>query len=77
MVRLDDDLQVEKVPFTYSTHFMGMSHNMVCAVCKENSGVQDCSDGVMQPCWDCQKRGYVLIKLSRFIIFLDKLGLVR
>lgn len=76
MVReLDPDQDVEKSEFVFSRHFMGMSHNYCCAVCKEQSAVQDCSTGILQPCWDCQtKKGYVLVKLNRFLIFLAKIG---
>lgn len=78
MKELEPDQDVRKSEFVFSRHFMGMSHNYVCAVCKENSAVQDCSSGILQPCWDCQtKKGYVLVRLNKFLIFLDKLGLIK
>ena len=49
MIRLADDQEVEKIPFTYSTHFMGMRHNYVCSVCKDESGVQNCNTGIFEP----------------------------
>lgn len=67
--RLEDDIEVDKTPFKYSTHFMGMRHNYYCSVCKEKPGVQSCNTGELQPCWDCQKTGWRLIKLN----WLDRL----
>ena len=66
MIRLADDQEVEKIPFTYSTHFMGMRHNYVCSVCKDESGVQNCNTGILEPCRTCQQKGYRVIKLTWF-----------
>ena len=78
MKELDPDIQVEKTEFIFSRHFMGMSHNYVCAVCKDESAVQDCDTGLLQPCWKCQtEKGYVLIKINRFVKFLDRIGLIK
>lgn len=47
------------------------SHNHPCCVCRKNHSVLDLSRGVMEPCWDCQKQGYQIVKqkprwMSRF-----------
>ncbi len=76
MKELEPDRDVPKDEFIFSRHFMGMSRNHVCAVCKENSATQDCSSGILQPCWDCYtKKGYMIIKLNKFIKLLIWLGL--
>lgn len=40
-------------------------HDMPCAICRENKAVFRCNDGFFEPCWDCQKLGYVTEKLTR------------
>lgn len=47
-------------------HDSGMmsTHDYSCPVCRKQSAVLDHSAGLMQPCWDCQKKGYKLIKLD-------------
>lgn len=38
------------------------THNMPCSVCRTQHAVLDLSTGLMQPCWDCQGKGYRLVK---------------
>lgn len=78
MKEIEPDKEVSKTEFIFSRHFMGMSHNYYCAVCKEQSAVQDCDSGILQPCWDCQtKKGYVLIKINWFLKLMDKIGFIK
>lgn len=35
-------------------------HDMACAVCHFREAVLDCSTGNFQPCWTCQKAGWLL-----------------
>ena len=42
-----------------------MSHNYLCAVCRERVAVINTNTGILQPCWGCQKT-YKLIKLNWF-----------
>ena len=46
---------IKKTEFIYKRDFMIMEHNYLCAVCKKDSAVQDTNEGILQPCWDCQK----------------------
>lgn len=57
---------IEKAEFIFSREFMIMSHNYLCAVCKEASAVQDTHTGVLQPCWRCQDN-FSTIKKKSFI----------
>lgn len=78
MKELEPNISIEKTQFTFSRHFGGMSHNYVCAVCKENSAVQDCSVGILQPCWNCQfEKGYFLVKFNWFSKLLFKIGWIK
>jgi hypothetical protein len=43
---------------------MMMTHDYSCPCCRLHSAVIDCSTGLMQPCWKCQKNGYKLIKIK-------------
>lgn len=40
-------------------------HNHPCPVCRKQYSVLDLSCGVMTPCWECQKDGWVTLKLER------------
>ena len=55
--------KIEKAEFTFAREAMMMKHNYLCGVCKEKSAVQDCTTGILQPCWDCQKN-YLVVKLN-------------
>lgn len=57
---------VPKTPFKYCMIGPGMSHNYLCAVCKEESAVNEGWTGHLQPCWKCQK-DYRLVKLNWFL----------
>lgn len=37
-------------------------HNMPCAICRERYAVFRCNDGFFEPCWECQKEGFVTKK---------------
>lgn len=63
MRELPEGTLIEKAEFVFSRHFMGMDHNYLCAVCKTNSGIQDCHSGILQPCWKCQKK-YRVMKVN-------------
>jgi len=45
-------------------------HNHPCGVCRENHSVLNLSCGVMEPCWECQKDGYMTIKLTNGSILM-------
>ena len=57
----------DKAKFKYREIKLGLiEHNYLCAVCFENAAVHVNPQTVLQPCWDCQKRGYMLVKLNWF-----------
>ena len=60
---------IPKAEFVFAREAMIMKHNYLCAVCKKESAVQDTHTGVLQPCWDCQKRGYICTKSWLFKLF--------
>jgi hypothetical protein len=66
MIEQVNELPVKKTPFRYCIAGPAMSHNYLCAVCKENSAVNEGWSGHLQPCWKCQK-SYKLIKLNWFL----------
>ena len=49
-------------------------HNMPCAVCGNSHAVYNLSIGVFLPCWECQKKGFVLIKTETGSLFMKVLG---
>lgn len=58
--------QIKMAEYVYRIHGPIQGHNYYCAVCRESSAVIDCSTGILQPCWECQKT-YKLIKLNWFL----------
>jgi len=51
-------------PFVYRNIGPAMQHNYLCALCRENKAVIETWRGWLQPCWECQKKGYRLIKFN-------------
>lgn len=41
------------------------NHNYPCPVCKLNHAVYVLPTGIFEPCWDCQKKGYKIIKKNK------------
>jgi hypothetical protein len=62
-----EDELIEKAEFVYRCRFMGMEHNYLCAVCREDSAIINCNTGILQPCSVCQeRRHYRVIRLNWF-----------
>jgi len=38
------------------------SHNMPCPICREKPAVLSMNEGTFQPCWSCQRTGWVTVK---------------
>lgn len=66
--------RTEKAEFIYCNVGPAILHNYMCAVCKEKSAVQNCNTGFLMPCWDCQMRGYRIVKFKpgSFLYWLYK-----
>jgi Zn finger protein HypA/HybF involved in hydrogenase expression len=43
-------------------HVLFAEHNMPCAVCWKESAVLQMQEGIFQPCWTCQSKGYRVVK---------------
>lgn len=56
--------RTEKAEFIYCNVGPMMIHNYLCAACKTNSAVQNCNEGYLMPCWECQSAGYRLFKFK-------------
>ena len=59
----------ETAPFLYRIDGPIAFHNYLCAVCRDEKAVIDLSEGVLQPCWVCQKSGYRVVRLNWFTKF--------
>ena len=75
MIQELDSPVEETAIFKFHREFMAMTHNYLCAVCREDKAVIDTSTGILQPCWSCQKHGYKVLKLNKIQSFL--LGLFK
>lgn len=73
MKEVDWNEDIPKAEFVYAKEFMMMKHNYLCAVCKTESAVQDMDKGILQPCWECQKKGFILTNSWLFKFFSSKL----
>ena len=63
----NDNEPIVKAAFVYRHIGPSMEHNYLCAVCREKTAVIELWHGILQPCWDCQKQGYKLLKLGKFL----------
>lgn len=66
---------VELADITVYVHdsMMIAIHNYPCPVCKLNSAVYNMSNGIFQPCWDCKKEGYKIVKVTKAKSWFSKL----
>lgn len=39
-------------------------HDQVCSVCLVNKAVLDLNAEVFEPCWNCQRKGWKLVKVN-------------
>jgi len=51
---------VKDVTVVYDPSLMACSHDYSCPICREKHAVL--SSGIMQPCWECQKKGYRILR---------------
>lgn len=42
-------------------------HNMPCAKCGKNKAVIQLWDSTFQPCWECQREGWKLVKVPKIL----------
>jgi hypothetical protein len=60
-----EDVQVADVNvYIHPVGFMA-THDYSCPICREKHAVLNMTDGIMKPCWDCQKKGYQTIKIEK------------
>lgn len=52
-------------------------HDQACAVCGERKAVLDLGNGIFDPCWDCQTRGWRLTIRRRWRTPRRGLGRIR
>lgn len=52
------------------------THNFPCPICQKLPAVVLLWCHIFQPCWDCQRQGYITIKIKNRLqkYLLDKLG---
>ncbi len=58
--------EIKTAEFVYRNMGPAMEHNYLCAVCRDKKAIIELWHGILQPCWDCQARGWKLIKKWRF-----------
>ena len=54
---------IKPAEYVYRIDGPFQNHNYLCAVCREKFAVIECWHGILQPCWDCQKK-YKIVKLN-------------
>lgn len=67
--------RIELADITVYIHdsMMLATHNYPYPVCKVNSAVYNMSNGIFQPCWDCQKKCYKIVKVTKSKSWFSKL----
>lgn len=53
--------------------YMLANHNYPCPVCKLKHAVLVTNTGIFEPCWDCQKKGYKIVKATKISSWFNKL----
>ena len=43
------------------------THNMPCPICMKEKAILSLHNGQFQPCWKCQKTGYITLKLPQWL----------
>ena len=63
-----------KVLLKPSVEFHGpaCTHNMPCAVYRDEPAVLNCNTGIFAPSWKAQKEGYMLVKPPRLLRWFFK-----
>ena len=57
-----EDINIDKAVVYMHHSYMLCSHNQACHVCLNAHAVYVMPTGIFEPCWECQKKGYKLIK---------------
>lgn len=68
-----DDLPLADITVYLHDSLLIANHEYPCPVCKVNSAVYNMSNGIFQPCWDCQKKGYKIVKVTKVKSWFSKL----
>lgn len=74
-----EHVEMSDVEIYWHDSLMFCQHNTPCAICHVKPAVLNANAGNFMPCWDCQKEGHKLIKVTD--TWLDKIlensGLLR
>ena len=65
LIPYPDDVKVTPVNVYMHSSGMTCKHDYSCPVCRDNHAILDLSWGAMAPCWDCQEKGFGLIKRKK------------
>lgn len=71
----DYSQNIELADITVYIHdsMMFATHDYPCPVCKVTSAVYIIPIGIFDPCWDCQKKGYKIVKVCKKKSWFSKL----
>ena len=47
-------------------------HDMACPVCSVNHAVLELDTGRFNPCWECQKEGWIMHRLPKWVVRIMK-----
>lgn len=67
-----DDLPLADITVYLHDSLMIANHNYPCPLCK-GSAVYVIPTGIFQPCLDCQKKGYKIVKVNNKRSWFSKL----
>lgn len=59
------DIELSDITVYIHDSMMVATHNYPCPVCKIDSSVYNINNGIFQPCRDCEKKGYKIVKVSK------------
>ena len=67
------DIELADITVYIHDSMMFAIHNYPCPVCKVSSAVYIIPTGIFEPCWDCQKKGYKIVKVTKSKSWFSKL----
>ncbi len=56
------ELDIRDISINIHPSLLFVYHDYACPVCHNKHAVYSMQGGIFQPCWECQKNGYRIVK---------------
>ncbi len=65
MMAIGDVIEKHEVVVQEDDSPFGYTHTFPCPVCRKRHAILNGSEGVFEPCYDCQSRGWFLVDIGK------------